>query len=400
MAIELHLSVMNMERGEEKLNAALDAFGAEHDVSVKLSQLDWAEGWGELSRYAANEKSPDVSEVGSTWLPGLVAMNAAPPFFASELAQVENGDIFFKRAWQGVFIKDRAYSIPWFCDARLLYYRRDLLEKLNLAPEQAFSSPDAFYDTLNQMHQAGIPKPWALPTLRYVNNVHMVASWIWGYGGDFVSPDGKKVILDQPEALHGIARYYETIRFMDDELLAAGISDNHLQDLYLQGQLSMFPSGPWMATGSIQRGSALVQENWAVSPMPGASFVGGTQLMIWRYSRKRDLALKLVQYLTSEAVQSEVFVERNMLPANERALDARQDMKHIQHIMTALRTGKTFPALSYWSKLEDRLVAELNGIWADVLSIPAGGISYDEIRKIVDSRVPAFVRRFNLAISS
>lgn len=399
MTTELTISIMNMGRGDEKLRAALAAFEEQHDVRVNLVFLEWTEGWPELSRYVAAEKGPDISEIGSTWLPSLVSMNALVPFSLPELSALGGEEIFFPRAWQGVVWKDRAYAMPWFCDARLLFYRQDLLQKANISPERAFSSPDSFYETLETLHKAGIPNLWAIPTWRHANNVHLISSWIWGYGGDFMSADGKKLVLDQPAALHGITRYFETTRFMSGERVA-GTTDPDLVERFIQGQTAILPSGPWVVTGDIQRATSEVRQGWNLTSLPGGSFVGGSHLVVWRYSRKRDLAIKLLSYLASEKAQADLYAERHMLPANQKALQAQKDLEHIDEIVNVLKTGRTFPNLSVWSRIEERLVAELNGIWADVLAMPAEDISYEAVREIVDVRITSAVRRLNLAISA
>lgn len=397
MTIELSLSLMNMHHGQDKLQAILKAFEVEHGVHVNLTHLEWTEGWAELSRYAANEKGPDVSEIGSTWLPGLIAANGLTPFFPAELDELGGAEAFFPPSWDGVLQKGRPYAVPWFCDVRLLYYRRDHLAKVNLSPDQSFSSPEQFLKALQNMHQAGIPNLWAIPTWRHANNVHMIASWVWGAGGDLVSADGKKLVFDQPEALHGITQYFLTTRFMDGDRVA-GITDPDLIELYIHDKLSMFPSGPWVAMSDLERAVPAVRQNCGVAPMPGVSFVGGTHLIVWRHSRKRDLSIQLLKYLTSQSIQADLYPEHNMLPANQKALEAQQGMTYVEEIMKAIQTGRSFPVLPFWSKVEDRLVAELNGVWADVLAMPAEEVSYDSIRKIVDVRMVSAVRRLNMAI--
>lgn len=400
MTIEISLSVMNMLQTETKLRAALDAFEQERGVHINLTVLEWQDGWAELSRYAANEKGPDISEIGSTWLPSLVSMNALWPLSVYEQNLLGGDQTFFPRAWQGVMLKEHAYAVPWFCDSRLLYYRRDLLAKINKTPEQAFASIDDLVATLEAMRQAGIPNLWGVPNARHANNIHIASSWIWGNGGDFFSPDGKKLILDQPEALQGLVKYFETTRYSSVHI--PDINDQDLINWFIDGKVAVVPSGPWLGTTYLENAIPEVAQNWGVVPMPGVSFVGGVHLVLWRHSRKRDIAFELLQYLTSEQVQKDLHLERTFLPANQKALEAElaHDTLVTSVSLESLRRGRSFPLVPVWSKVEDRLIAEFNGIWADILALPLEEAARPGvIRKIVEARVELFVRRLNLAIS-
>ena len=56
--------------------------------------------------------------------------------------------------------------------------------------------------------------PLAMPTKRSNMTLHYIASWIWGAGGDFLSPDGANLAFDQPKALEGCMAYYGLRRFL------------------------------------------------------------------------------------------------------------------------------------------------------------------------------------------
>ena len=47
----------------------LDDFESNHGVQVRTQNIDWNTAWDELLRIALYSQGPDVSEIGSTWLP-------------------------------------------------------------------------------------------------------------------------------------------------------------------------------------------------------------------------------------------------------------------------------------------------------------------------------------------
>lgn len=399
MTVEINFSFINVSDSQEALRAVLRPFEEENRVQVNLIEMDWANAWASLSKYALDRRGADISEIGSTWLSSLVDMNALHPFSLPE--GVEGGALgsFLPQVWDGVLFNKYFYAMPWFCDVRLLYYRRDWLEKVNLSPDHAFSSLDSLCHTLETLRQAGFPNVWAVPTRRDAQNVHLISSWVWGFGGDFCSPDGKKLVLDQPKATQGLSRYFEMTRFMRD--YAPDISDAHLQEMFLQGQLAVFPSGLWLAMRGIESLAPQLAEKWGIAPMPGVPFVGGTHLVMWKHSTKRDIAEALLAHLASAPVQARLYPHRLLLPSNRALLEShRGDNPVFDAGFQALKTGRRLPAQPLWAKVEDRLIAELNGIWADILDIPIGEIQDGTIQEIVDTRIRLLVRRLNQVLAS
>ena len=56
---------------ESDMRALLENFEREHRIHVKLTILPWDTGWSELVKYALFRSGPDVSEIGSSWMPRL-----------------------------------------------------------------------------------------------------------------------------------------------------------------------------------------------------------------------------------------------------------------------------------------------------------------------------------------
>ena len=209
---ELELSVMS--RGPTTvadLRPLLDEFEAEQRVHVRLRVLSWDTAWADLLKVALYQYGPDVSEIGSTWLSSFVTMDALQPFTGPGAPAARDPSIFVPSLWQCGMLAQRAgepampWAIPWWADTRIIYYRRDILERAGVDPARAaFGSPQGLAQTLARLEAAGVPIPWVVPTHQSRMTIHNVASWVWGAGGDFVAADGRRVLFDQPEAQQGI----------------------------------------------------------------------------------------------------------------------------------------------------------------------------------------------------
>ena len=124
MAQEVELSIM--ADSPAAIRPLLNQFEAEHGVRVRLRLLAWDTAWSDLVKVALYGDGPDVSEIGSTWLGDLVAMNALRPFGEAEIAALGRPGAFLPSAWQGGRLagQTQTWAIPWLAGARLVFWRR------------------------------------------------------------------------------------------------------------------------------------------------------------------------------------------------------------------------------------------------------------------------------------
>ena len=105
MPQELEFSIM--AESPANIQPLLDQFEAEHRIRVRLRLLTWDIAWSDLVKVALYRDGPDVSEIGSTWLGDLVAMNALRPFAEQELAALGKPSDFLPSAWNGGRVANR-----------------------------------------------------------------------------------------------------------------------------------------------------------------------------------------------------------------------------------------------------------------------------------------------------
>ncbi len=106
--------------------------------------------------------------------------------------------------------------------------------------------------------------------------------------------------------------------------------------------------------------------------MPGPSFVGGSNLIIWKYSQHAEAAVQLAQFLTRTSIQARLNAIIGLLPVRIDALNAAPYSTDTSWKMAAssLLTGRTFPSIRLWGVIEDRLSAGLDAVWSSVLEQP------------------------------
>src|SRR5690242_15404184 len=131
-----------MGREGEVATRLLGAFERENPgLRVRVEQLPWSAAHEKLLTAFAGDATPDIAQMGNTWLPEFVALDALEPLDAMirgprplDLSDYDAG-ILDTNVLDG-----RPYGVPWYVDTRLLFYRRDLLA------QAGYSAPPRDWD--------------------------------------------------------------------------------------------------------------------------------------------------------------------------------------------------------------------------------------------------------------
>lgn len=362
-----------MAPSAEGIRPLLDEFEAESGIRVRLRLLKWDSAWAELVRAALYNDGPDVSEVGTTWIGDLVGMNALRPFNAAEMAALGKAASFSPASWRSAtqYGDTRIWSIPWLAGARLIFYRPALFEQAGIDPQEAFSSGEQMEATIARLKSSGLSVPWTVPTGHTHTTLLNIASWVWAAGGEFVGEDGRSIRFMEPAALEGMRAYFRLGRYLAPEVrFLNGLEPDVL---FLENpETAMTISGPWLFCEARQRAIEEGRARMAVALPPGAPFVGGSNLVIWKYSRQAEAAVKLIRFLTRTGPQVAYGQQIGLLPARNEA-QAQEPYASDPFWQTAVRgleVGKSFPVFRLWGLVEDRLAAVFSAVWSEVLAQP------------------------------
>lgn len=393
----LELSVFN--HGEEALaplRKMVAQFEKEERIRTNLTVLPWQGGWARMVNVALYGEGFDISEIGSTWVGDFVKMEALSPFSAGELRSIGNENDFLPASWTSCTTKTfddltLTWAIPWTADTRVLYYRRDLLEKAGIEEKTAFESPTALENTLQSLKESGVEIPLVLPVERSRQNVHNLASYVWGAGGTFLSPDGKKITFASPEALAGMKTFFRLGRYLAPQVqnLEEGASENH----FTGGHSAITISGTWVPTQVV---SPEVFQKVSTASVPGVPWVGGSNFAIWKNCRYKREAVRLIQYLTRGPLSQTVYPFAG-LPTRLSDLDAPlyTTDPHWRVMREALLKGRAFPNDQLWGLIESRLTEILPLIWQNIFAHPQ-----TPIETILEQFIPPLAHRLSLTLNA
>ena len=374
------------------------------NTRVNITRLSWERAWQTLFMTAIEGKGEDVSQVGSTWAPTLAAVDSLRPFSDEEVRSLGGSLIFVPAAWQTVRIEEKGdvWAIPWSVYTFILFYRRDLLQKANIDETVAFSTPEAMLQTFNELKDAGVT-PWAVPTkAHYLDLPHIASSWVRAYGGDFIHPAGKRVLFNTPHARKGIVEFFELYRFVPNHLRGLDY-DACLSEFFQNGNAAVLVAGAESYSDALEAGalSSEIRSHVGVTTVPGASWIGGDHLVVWKTIRadhlKEQAAVDLIRSLTSVENQVRLHRETTILPVR---LDAYAQLEFEPEGMNAvlekiLQTARPHPPIRLWRRIESMLADMLSDIARSVLDF-----QNQRVDEIVEAKLTDYEQRFSLILGS
>lgn len=364
---------------------------------VRARYLNAENPWGDVSQIMTYQNGADITEVGASWVESIIATNSLRPFSPAEFQSFGGADAFLLPPWKSEedHTGRTVYSIPYRADARLIYYRRDLLAQAGVDESTAFTTSKRILQTLESLKCTGIKSPFVAPlaTQRFMN-LSFMASWLWSAGADFLNSAGTSTTFDQPAALGAIADYFRTADYIAPEFRSMDPDGSDLA--FCRGDAAVALSGPWMFYRMQDNPEfAHVKANMGIAIPPGQACRGGTHLVVWDHSMHEEAAFDFIRFLTSAQVQADLSGSYFILPARLEAIRATQyaEDPNYQMIVKAILTGRSYGASPLWNIVEDRLSRVLAQLWPEYFETP--GVDLDAFLAI---RLKPLARRINITL--
>lgn len=274
-------------------------------------------------------------------------------------------DEFFPGPMQAVTYRGALYAVPWYIDAGLLYYRKDLLDKYGLKPPQTWQElvKTARYVTEKEPGLYG----FIWQGKQYEGLVCNVLEYFWSNGGDVLK--NGKVVINSPENV-------EALRFMTDLIGRYGVTPRLVVTAIEEPTRHIFGSGRalfmrnWPYAWNIfQREDSPVRGKVGVSRLPSfpgkpsASTLGGWQLGVNRYSRNPEAAERFVRFLTSAEAQKTLALTIGYKPTRRplyRDPDLIAQQPFIASLHDVFMTARPRPVTPYYMLMTQVMQSEFS----------------------------------------
>jgi multiple sugar transport system substrate-binding protein len=294
-----------MGREGETVRQLLPGFYREHpDIQVKVQTLPWTGAHQKLLTAIAGGSTPDLCQLGNTWISELTALGALLPLGPKVAGSaVVQPDDYFRGIWDTNIIDGTLVGVPWYIDTRLLFYRRDLLAWAG------FDHPPR--DWAEWARQLAAIKamvgPGRYAVLLPLNEFEPLESLGLQQQEPMLRDGGRYGNFESPGFEHAL-RFYADMFRNEWAPLADNTQISNVWTEFARGYYSFYVSGPWNIAEFKARMPADLKDAWATAPLPGpdgpgAGLAGGASLVIFKSSPHQHDAWLLLEYLSRPEVQ-------------------------------------------------------------------------------------------------
>lgn len=361
-------------------------------VRVEVQQIPWTAAHEKLLTAFVGDSLPDLAPIGNTWVPEFQAIGALEPLDARASAPpLVSGADDFSGVWQTNVLSGVLYGIPWYVDTRVLFYRRDLLADAGFpsAPEtwSEWRTAMAAVRARSGNTRYGILLPtdeWAQPVILGLE-----------LGSPLLKDGASRGAFSEP-AFRSAAEFY--VSFFRDSLSPV-LSWSEIGNVYQEfqrGTFAMWITGPWNVGEFRRKLPKEMQDSWGTAPIPapekdrpGVSLAGGSSLVLFRSSPRKDDAWKLVQYLSEPATQALFFRLVGDLPARRSAWNdaALAGEPAAAAFRVQLERVVSTPKVPEWEQIATRLFEHLEPAVRGRVAVPQALAALDrDVDAILEKR--------------
>ena len=303
-----------MGREGEVAHELLDDFRREQPgLDVRIEKLPWTSAHEKLLTAFAGDATPDVAQMGNTWLAEMAAVGAIEPLqpWLDRTPSLDRAD-HFGGIWDTNVIDGRLVGVSWYVDTRLLFVRRDLLAKSGVSKTP--QTWDEWRAALAALKRDGVPSPVLLP----LNEFEPLLALALQQPEPLLRDGARYGNFSSRSFQRALAFYVELFERGWAPQLSATQVGNVWQE-FGRGTFAFYISGPWNIGEFRRRLGPDAQSTWTTAPMPGpdgpgASTAGGSSLVMFKRSAMKNEAWQLIEYLSRPAVQQRFYALTGNLP--------------------------------------------------------------------------------------
>ncbi len=344
--VTISISCSSLGVEVEMCRTGAQAWAAKTGNKVKLVSTP-ADANERLALYqsllAARSTDIDVFQIDVIW-PGALAshfIDLRPYIPADELAA------HFEMLVTNNTVEGKLVAVPWFVDAGLLYYRKDLLEKHGKKTPETWEELAETAKAIMAAERAsgsGDMQGFVWQGRAYEGLACNALEWIYSYGGGTIVDASGKVTVDNAQAVRAINMTKSWI----GNISPAGIlnyAEEDARGVFQSGKAVFMRNWPY-AWSLANAGDSPVKGKVGITALPKAAdpqgrhaaTLGGQHLALSRYSTHPKEAADLIRYLTSEGEEKRRAIEGSFNPT-------RRSLYQDKDVLTANPFYREFNAI-------------------------------------------------------
>lgn len=346
----------------EKIDELFAEFRRQNpEIELHVQQIPWSAAHEKLLTAFAGDATPDVCQLGNTWIPEFGTLGALEPLdaYIQHSKSIDQRD-YFPGLWKTNEVDSRVYGIPWYADTRLLFYRKDMLAKAGwTSPPQTWSE---WLAAMRDVKQKVNPAGYAI--LMPTNEWEHLTILGLQTGSQMLRDDGRYANFGSPE----FRQAFEFYARLFDEKLAPPVTNTQIANYWEEfgrGYFAMYITGPWNIGEFRRRMPAAVQQEWATAPLPrpdnakfSISQAGGSGLAIFKRSQQKEAAWRLVEFLSRPEILVRFYELTGNLPPRESAWKMGQiaDDPPVRAFHEQLQHVVPLPRVPEWEQITTQII--------------------------------------------
>ena len=350
----------NQLPAHEKIIAA---FEAQHpNIKVEPQVVPWGDYWTKLQTAVAGGEAYDTFWMNGPSFPVYagkgVLMNLQPMVDADAVDMTKYPEALVKLySYDG-----SVYGLPKDFDTIALFYNKDLFDKAGVAYPDGTWTWDNLTEAAKKLTDpaAGV---WGFAsTLEDQSNYW---NFIYQNGGQVISEDGAKVLLDQPADCEALQYAYSFVADGTSPDGATMASVDPSTQLFPGGKVAMITAGSWMVKPYAESGLKI-----DVAPLPkgkqNATIIHGLSNVVWSGTKHPQEAWEWVKFLGSEEAAKIQAESGTVIPAYAGMQDVwvkSVPSMNLQTFIDELAYAVPYPTAAQGMEWNSKVAEVLTEVW-------------------------------------
>lgn len=333
---------------------------------------------------ASGSSDVDIFQIDVIW-PGILGNH----FIDLNDYMADEAKAHFKPIIENNTVDGRLVAMPWFTDAGVLYYRKDLLDQYGEKVPETWGQLTKTAQKIEEAERkSGNDKMWGyvFQGRAYEGLTCNAVEWVASYGGGTIVEPNGDISINNDKAKQAIATAAGWIGTISPDGVL-GYDEEGARGVFQSGNSVFMRNWPY-AWALANSADSPVKGKVGVAPLPkggddgqSAAALGGWQLSVSKYSKNPELAADLVKYLTSYDEQkrraikgsynptvADLYKDKDVLAANPFFGDLYETFTHaVPRPSTATGTNYNKVSNDFWQAVH----ATLSGTQTADQALPA-----------------------------
>jgi multiple sugar transport system substrate-binding protein len=245
------------------------------------------------------------------------------------------------------------FGVPQATDSGLLYYRTDKIKK----------APATWQDLYAQAKgKGGVVYQGAAYEGLTVDFLELA----FGAGGQVLSSDGKKAVIDSPQNLKALTFMVNGIKSGAAPKAVTTYMEEEAKRAFQSGKPAAMRNWPY---AYVQTRDSKVGKQFAVAPLPAfaggkaAGILGGHNVVISAYSKNPKGALLLTDFITSPKIQKQDAIKYSIAPTLEQTYadpDVHKALPFWKELKQGVIQAKSRPVSAVYPQISEAIYKNVN----------------------------------------